>query len=297
MSDTAFNPTLASVVFIRIHEFTRRQVVEQARLLVQLEAVIRLAISDLPEADRIVLDASDGVAIVVLGNPMGALDAAERCLTGSVDLPLCISVNHGPIMMTASGEDGPGLHGDGIYSAAIMAVFIMPSRVLTSHSFREALTERSPDRAATLRPAGSFSDATIRTHVLFTPDATIVARRRRRLMAIAAVCAVGFLAAGAGLRELIQTQEFFKAPAVLVFKISPRGEIFIDGESKGLSPPLTQIKVRSGKHTVEARYQTYPALKLDVNVESGEQITIKHTFSSKNTDGLLYKLRKKLGFN
>src|SRR5436309_6142263 len=86
--------TLASVVFLKIQEFARRPVQEQARLRAQLEAVVAVTTAELAPASRIVLDAADGAAIVVLGDPKGALRLAERALAATAaGLPLCVGVN------------------------------------------------------------------------------------------------------------------------------------------------------------------------------------------------------------
>src|SRR5438045_8654637 len=88
--------TLASVVFLKIQEFARRPVQEQARLKAQLEAVVAVTTAELARASRIVLDAADGAAIVVLGDPKGAFRLAERALaTPAAALPLCVRVNRG----------------------------------------------------------------------------------------------------------------------------------------------------------------------------------------------------------
>jgi len=71
MKPTNAAATLASVVFLKIQEFARRPVQEQARLRAQLEAVVAVSSAELALASRIVLDAADGAAIVVLGDPRG----------------------------------------------------------------------------------------------------------------------------------------------------------------------------------------------------------------------------------
>ena len=67
----------ASVVFLKVQEFARRPVSEQARLRAQLEAVVAITTADIEPAGRIVLDASDGAAIVVLHDPAGAVPAFQ----------------------------------------------------------------------------------------------------------------------------------------------------------------------------------------------------------------------------
>src|SRR6266850_2311684 len=57
MKPTNAAATLASVVFLKIQEFARRPVQEQARLRAQLEAVVAVTAAELAPASRIVLDA------------------------------------------------------------------------------------------------------------------------------------------------------------------------------------------------------------------------------------------------
>src|SRR3989449_4679918 len=130
--------TLASVVFLKIQEFARRPVQEQARLRAQLEAVVAVTTAELAPANRIVLDAADGAAIVVLGDPRGALQLAARALAATAaGLPLCVGVNHGAVQLAPGGRDDDGMIGDGIAVAASVAEFASPSRLLMSRSFRE----------------------------------------------------------------------------------------------------------------------------------------------------------------
>src|SRR5258708_32950442 len=101
--------TLASVVFLKIQEFARRPVQEQARLRAQLEAVVAVTTAELAPANRIVLDAADGAAIVGLGDPKAALHLAGRALAATAaGLPLCVGVNHGAVEVAAGGPDARG---------------------------------------------------------------------------------------------------------------------------------------------------------------------------------------------
>jgi len=102
---TAFS---ASVAFLRIQDFARRPASEQARLRAQLDAVVAVTAAELPPERRIVLDASDGVVIVVLRDPRGALRLAESALAASsAGLPLSAGLNHGTLK-TAGKKGGDG---------------------------------------------------------------------------------------------------------------------------------------------------------------------------------------------
>src|SRR5262245_40130718 len=143
----------ASVAFLRIQEFARRPVSEQARLRAQLAAVVAVTAAEIEPARRIVLDASDGVAVVVLGDPPGALRLAERALAAvAAGLPLSAGLNHGAVQIAENGgggrgkgkNRGEGMAGDGIAVAASVAEFATPPRLLASRAFRDALADAAP---------------------------------------------------------------------------------------------------------------------------------------------------------
>src|SRR5438876_11368637 len=110
---------IPSVIFLKIHGCARRPVQEQARLRAQLDAVVAVTTAELAPASRIVLDAADGAAIVVLRDPKGALRLAARALAAtSAGLPLRIGVNHGAVQLAAVGRGDDAPMRDGIPAAA-----------------------------------------------------------------------------------------------------------------------------------------------------------------------------------
>jgi hypothetical protein len=191
----------ASVAFLKIQDFARRPASEQARLRAQLQAVVAVTAAEIAPASRIVLDAADGVAVVVLDDPRGALRLAERALAAvAVGLPLSAGLNHGALEL-AGRKGGEGMTGDGIAVAAAVAAFAPPAKVMSSRSFRDALAEVLPGREAMLGPAGTFTDPGLRTHEVFSPHASGLARRSRRYGAIAVLLAVALIGAGAAVRS------------------------------------------------------------------------------------------------
>ncbi len=61
--------------------------------------------------------------------------------------------------------------------------------------------------------------------------------------------------------------------------MKPRGEIFVDGVSRGHSPPLQEIDVVAGKHLMQIRNPGYPPLEIALDLRPGERTTIAHTFT------------------
>ena len=195
---------VASVVFLRIQDFARRPASEQARLRAQLEAVIAVTAADLDPAGRIVLEASDGAAIVLLRDPIGALRLAQRALTASAaGLPLAAGLNHGALQLSGR-KGGEAMTGDGIAVAASIADFAPASRLFASRSFRDALADASPGREVTLAPAGGFKDAGLREHEVFSLDEKAV--RRRELRYTAAAMALVFACVGGGFAARIAAE-------------------------------------------------------------------------------------------
>jgi len=201
---------LASVVFLKIQDFARRPVTEQARLRAQLAAVIAVTTAELVPAGWIVLEASDGAAIVVLRDPQGALRIAARALTAATaGLPLSAGINHGAVQLAGAGKGDEGMVGDGIAVAASVAEFASPARLLISHTFRDALADAAPGLEATLVSAGVFKDAGLRAHELFKPDPQAARKRSRRFAALAAAALVAFVGAGVSFRVSAEGQQKF----------------------------------------------------------------------------------------
>ncbi len=200
---------LASVVILRIHEFARRSVSEQARLRAQLEAVVAVTMAELHAESRIVLDASDGVAIVVLQNPEGALRLAERALTAAAaGLPLAAGINHGAVQLAGDGK-AEGMMGDGIAVAASVAQFAPPAQLRVSRAFRDALADAVPGREALLVPKGTSTDSSLRRHELFARDVRAVRNRARRYRGLSAAALGACVAAGIGWRISVEGQDAF----------------------------------------------------------------------------------------
>jgi hypothetical protein len=205
---------VASVVFLKIQDFARRPASEQARMRAQLEAVVAVVTADIPPSSRIVLEASDGVAVVFIDDPAAALRLGQRALSaGAAGLPLSAGINHGALQL--SGKKGAeGSRGDGIAVAASIAESVPSSRLMASRSFRDALADFAPGAEAELVPAGTFSDAGLRAHELFAPDARALARRRRRYAAAGVAVMVALFGAGVGWRMTGEASKSFVSPAM-----------------------------------------------------------------------------------
>jgi serine/threonine-protein kinase len=64
----------------------------------------------------------------------------------------------------------------------------------------------------------------------------------------------------------------------LAFAVSPWGEVYVDGRRRGITPPLQEIKLSPGKHTVEIRNTTFRRHSQTVDLDADASVRIKHKF-------------------
>src|SRR5258706_10033511 len=67
-------------------------------------------------------------------------------------------------------------------------------------------------------------------------------------------------------------------PAPLVFAVNPLGEIFVNGKSRGVTPPMKSIKLEPGKYKIEVRNTTFAPHTESFDLKARDEITIRHKF-------------------
>lgn len=68
------------------------------------------------------------------------------------------------------------------------------------------------------------------------------------------------------------------ASATVSLGVAPWGEVYVDGNKRGVSPPLNMVQVTPGKHEIEIRNTTFSPFKQTVDLKPGEQFKIRHKF-------------------
>jgi hypothetical protein len=295
MPEASAGTATASVVFLALDDFARRPVAEQVRLRERLEYLIARAIEPLDAGDRIVAETPDGAALVVLGTPTDALLLARRARRGAREAPeplaLRVGVNLGPIGVATDSAGEVVLVGDSIAAGAAIADHADPGQVLAARAFRDALAATDPERAERVGPARTITDSTLRSHDVyaFEPSSegaaieSAPAPRRRRVLVVAAASVIGILGAGVAVRAARRAAARAHRPATIELAITPFGEVRVDAEAKGRTPPLRRLELPPGKHTVEVRHPSHAPLTLQVELDPGEQLTIRHTFGTGQT--------------
>ena len=272
----------ASVVFVGIPEFAQKPVAEQARLRARLDAAIVAGVgageNALNEPDRVVLDAPEGAAIVVLGDPPAALAAAMRARDAGEGASLVIGINHGPVKLAVGACNDSLLVGDGIDAAVVIAQFSGAGKLLVSRDFRDALAESAPAHAAKFHRVADVTDASVRTHEVYAEDHATDARASRRAIVGALLACVGIVALGGVVRVARESLAAARQPATLMFDIRPQGDIYLDGVMKGKAPAVTSLQVAPGTHAIEVRNGRFVPFVTEVTLSPGEQMEIRHSF-------------------
>jgi serine/threonine-protein kinase len=62
--------------------------------------------------------------------------------------------------------------------------------------------------------------------------------------------------------------------------ISPWGEIEVDGQPAGLTPPLTTLQLPAGAHRITVRNGDFPPFSTQVDVDADQPVTLRHRFGS-----------------
>lgn len=67
-------------------------------------------------------------------------------------------------------------------------------------------------------------------------------------------------------------------PGTLNLAVVPWGEVFVNGRSRGVSPPMKNLKLPPGKYRIEIKNTTFPPYSESVEIKSREEVTVRHKF-------------------
>jgi hypothetical protein len=68
------------------------------------------------------------------------------------------------------------------------------------------------------------------------------------------------------------------ADGLVSLAIAPWGEVLVNGEPRGVSPPLTTLRLAPGSYSIEVRNGDAPPLKAQVEIRAGQTQTLRHRF-------------------
>lgn len=64
----------------------------------------------------------------------------------------------------------------------------------------------------------------------------------------------------------------------VVLAVAPWGEVLVDGQSRGVSPPVQMVELSAGPHDIELRNGDFPSFQQKIVVKPGEPVRIRHRF-------------------
>jgi serine/threonine-protein kinase len=68
------------------------------------------------------------------------------------------------------------------------------------------------------------------------------------------------------------------AQGMVTFDVVPWGEVLVDNKPAGVTPPLAELKLPAGRHTIEIRHGELPAVAATVDVDPAKPLRIRHRF-------------------
>jgi serine/threonine-protein kinase len=66
---------------------------------------------------------------------------------------------------------------------------------------------------------------------------------------------------------------------MITLAIAPWGEVFVDGDRIGVSPPVNEVEVAPGKRKVEIKNGNFPVFTQIVEIKADQKVRIKHKFN------------------
>lgn len=80
-------------------------------------------------------------------------------------------------------------------------------------------------------------------------------------------------------KSAAQTMDPAPQSATLLLAIKPWGEVYVDGEKIGITPPLKRFEVAPGRRQITVTNSILPSYRLDVTLDPEQQLTVMHDFS------------------
>ena len=244
---------------------------------------------------------------------MLALRATMSTRAGQ-DLQLRASINLGPVRLVKDANLQPNVIGDGISVAQRGLAFAQPGQIVVTRAYRDVVAALSRKYARLFETAGVFTDAHTRDHEIFIIGRSAPPTGSRLRIALARVVPRGVLThprmvtALTGILTLLialwirqqapvgnaekgtttvtttdstsspAVRDSSAAPGVVKVFALPWGEVYVDGVKFGVAPPLRDIALPPGAHTIELRNLGFAGYAQRVEIMSGDEITIRHRF-------------------
>lgn len=212
-----------------------------------LAARLKTALQGWDAKRRLVLEAPQGLVVAGPVAPAVAREAARR-LTRDAELPrLRTGLHQGELRVSRDRSVQARVSGEALHAAAAAADTSGDDRIGMTPAFAAALAAQ---------------------------------RRAGRRDVLAGVGLLAVLGSGFAAREALEQYEAARRPAVIQLHIRPWGNVFVDGEPKGRTPPLVRLSLPPGPHLIEVRNGKFKPLRMEVTLQAAEELQVRHVFSA-----------------
>ena len=176
MNDRINKTSICSIVFLDMIDYSKKPDSEQIEFKNQFNDFINIALKDIAQNDRIILDTGDGAAIAYMGSPEDALFMAlnirdsimKNNESGQSLMHVRFGINLGPVRVVKDINGRPNIIGDGINVAQRIMSFAQPNQILVSRSYYEITSRLTQEISQMFDYSGVKHDKHVRDHEVYS---------------------------------------------------------------------------------------------------------------------------------
>lgn len=176
MNDRINKTSICSIVFLDLIDYSKKPDSEQIDVKNQFNDFINIALKDIAQNDRIILDTGDGAAIAYMGSPEDALFMAlnirdsiiKNNESGESLIHVRFGINLGPVRVVKDINGRPNIIGDGINVAQRIMSFAQPNQILVSRSYYEITSRLTQEISKMFDYSGIKQDKHVREHEVYS---------------------------------------------------------------------------------------------------------------------------------
>ena len=176
MNDRINKTSICSIVFLDIIDYSKKPDSEQIDVKNQFNDFINIALKNIAQNDRIILDTGDGAAIAYMGSPEDVLFMAlnirdsiiKNNESGESLIHVRFGINLGPVRVVKDINGRPNIIGDGINVAQRIMSFAQPNQILVSRSYYEITSRLTQEISKMFDYSGVKQDKHVREHEVYS---------------------------------------------------------------------------------------------------------------------------------
>lgn len=149
MNDKLSKTSICSIVSLDIIDYSVKSEAEKLAVKNYFDSIVKIAVADIPDQDRVIVEAVNGVAISCNGPLEDALEDAlfisltvrDEILKHNTQRPtplyVQIGINLGTVLLVNDAEGKGSLVGNGLEDAQRVMCFANPNQILVTHDYYE----------------------------------------------------------------------------------------------------------------------------------------------------------------